>query len=105
MANEVFVVQSLINWDTCESKDCFGVVGVADNYERAKEMLKEEGISFFNAYNERFVSGDPDDDWGAERDLGINNKEDFPNSEYYYMNDTDLDVFCEVNILKMVMNA
>lgn len=103
--NKVFVVQSRINWDTGESETCCAVVGVADNYERAKEMLKEEVEQFFVNYNERLVSGDPDDIWGAERELSTDNEEDFPNKEYYLMDDYDLDVFCEVNILEKVINA
>ena len=52
----VFVVTSSINLSTDDTQNVFAVVGVADNKERAKEMLKEEVMQFFELYNERFVS-------------------------------------------------
>ena len=52
----LFVVTSSINLSTDDTQTVFAVVGVADNKERAKEMLKEEVKQFFESYNERFVS-------------------------------------------------
>lgn len=102
---KVFVVQSRINLSTTDTETCFAVVGVADNKERAKEMLKQEVVAFFNNFNERFCDSEDEEEWGADHELDINNKDDFKDDEYYLMNDYNLEVFCEVNILEKEVNA
>ena len=101
----LFVVTSSINLSTDDTQTVFAVVGVADNKERAKEMLKEEVAHFFVSYNERFVSEDPDEFYGADEPLSVDNKDHFPNAEWYVMNDQDLGVFCEVKIEEKKLNS
>ena len=103
--NTLFVVTSSINLSTEDTETVFAVVGVADNKERAKEMLKEEVSYFFVSYNERFVSEDPDEFYGADEPLSVDNKDHFPNAEWYVMNDQDLGVFCEVKIEEKKLNS
>ena len=103
--NTLFVVTSSINLSVEDTETNFEVVGVADNKEIAKEMLKEEVAHFFVSYNERFVSEDPDEFYGADEPLSIDNKDHFPNTEWFRMIDTDLGVFCEVNIEERELNA
>ena len=103
--NSIFVVTSSINLSVEDSVTVFAVVGVADNKERAKEMLKEEVERFFASYNERFVSEDPEEFYGADEPLSVDNKEHFPNAEWYTMNDPDLGVFCEVKIEEKKLNS
>ena len=103
--NTLFVVTSSINLSTDDTKTVFAVVGVADNKEIAKEMLKEEVAHFFVSYNERFVSEDPDEFYGADEPLSVDNKDHFPNAEWYMMNDPDLGVFCEVKIEEKKLNS
>ena len=103
--NSVFVVTSSINLSVEDSVTVFAVVGIADNKERAKEMLKEEVKQFFVSYNERFVSEDPEEFYGADEPLSVDNKNHFPNEEWYMMNDADLGVFCEVKIEERILNA
>ena len=102
--NTLFVVSSTINLSTEDTETVFKVVGVADNMERAKEILKEEVEYFFISYNERFVSKDPDEFYGADEPLSVDNKEHFPNPVRYKMRDTNLGVFCEVKITERVLN-
>lgn len=101
----LFVVTSSINLSVEDTKTVFSVVGIADNKERAKEMLKEEVGQFFASYNERFVSEDPDELYGSDEPLSVDNKNHFPNAEWYMMNDIDLGVFCEVKIEEKKLNA
>ena len=101
----LFVVTSSINFSVEDTKTVFSVVGIADNKERAKEMLKEEVEQFFASYNERFVSEDPDEFYGADEPLSVDNKNHFPNTEWYEMQDQDLGVFCEVKIEEKKLNA
>ena len=101
----LFVVTSSINLSTDDTKTVFAVVGVADNKERAKELLKEEVAHFFVSYNERFVSEDPDELYGSDEPLSVDNKNHFPNAEWYMMKDPDLGVFCEVKIEEKKLNA
>ena len=101
----IFVVISSINLSTEDTETIFEVVGVADNKEIAKEMLKEEVEQFFTSYNERFVSEDPEDFYGADEPLSIDNKNHFPNNEWYNMQNSDLGVFCEVKIEERKLNA
>lgn len=103
--NLLFVVTSSINFSVEDTKTVFSVVGIADNKERAKEMLKEEVEQFFASYNERFVSEDPDELYGPDEPLSVDNKNHFPNTEWYMMNDIDLGVFCEVKIEEKKLNA
>ena len=103
--NTLFVVTSSINLSTDDTETIFEVVGVADNKERAKELLKEEVKRFFESYNERFVSEDPDEFYGADEPLSVDNKDHFPNAEWYVMNDQDLGVFCEVKIEEKKLNS
>ena len=103
--NTLFVVTSSINLSTDDTETIFEVVGVADNKEIAKEMLKEEVAHFFVSYNERFVSEDPDEFYGADEPLSVDNKDHFPNKECYRMRDTDLGVFCEVKIEEKKLNS
>ena len=103
--NLLFVVTSSINLSVEDTKTVFSVVGIADNKERAKEMLKEEVGQFFASYNERFVSEDPKNFYGADKSLSIDNKSHFPNTEWYKMQDQDLGVFCEVKIEEKILNA
>ena len=103
--NTLFVVTSSINLSTDDTKTVFAVVGVADNKEIAKEMLKEEVAHFFVSYNERFVSEDPDEFYGADESLSVDNKDHFPNKECYRMRDPDLGVFCEVKIEEKILNS
>ena len=103
--NTLFVVTSSINLSTEDAETIFEVVGVADNKEIAKEMLKEEVKQFFELYNERFVSEDPDEFYGADEPLSVDNKDHFPNTEWYVMNDQDLGVFCEVKIEEKKLNS
>ena len=103
--NTLFVVTSSINLSTEDTETIFEVVGVADNKETAKEMLKEEVAHFFVSYNERFVSEDPDEFYGADEPLSVDNKDHFPNKECYRMRDTDLGVFCEVKIEEKKLNS
>lgn len=105
MANEVFVVQSSVNYSCCDSETCFAVVGVADNKERAEEMLKEEVKNFFVGMNERFCYGEDPEYWDLDHELSVDNTDDFKGGDYYHFNDTDLDVFAEVNILTKTINA
>lgn len=100
----IFVVTSTINLSVEDTETGFAVVGVADNMERAKEMLKEEVEYFFVSYNERFVSGDPDEFYGAAEPLSVDNKDHFPNPVRYKMQDPDLGVLCEVKITERVLN-
>ena len=101
----IFVVVSYINLSVEDTETIFEVVGVADNKEIAKEMLKEEVAHFFVSYNERFVSEEPDDFYGADEPLSVDNKDHFPNAEWYVMNDQDLGVFCEVKIEEKKLNS
>ena len=101
----IFVVISSVNFSTEDTETIFEVVGVADNKEIAKEMLKEEVAHFFISYNERFVSEDPNEFYGADEPLSVDNKEHFPNKECYRMRDTDLGVFCEVKIEEKKLNS
>lgn len=103
--NLLFVVTSSINFSVEDTKTVFSVVGIADNKERAKEMLKEEVGQFFASYNERFVSEDPDELYGPDEPLSVDNKNHFPNTEWYEMQDQDLGVFCEVKIEEKKLNA
>ena len=103
--NTLFVVTSSINLSTEDTETIFDVVGVADNKEIAKEMLKEEVAHFFVSYNERFVSEDPDEFYGADEPLSVGNKDHFPNKEWYRMRDPDLGVFCEVKIEEKILNS
>ena len=103
--NTLFVVTSSVNLSTEGTETIFEVVGVADNKEIAKEMLKEEVAHFFVSYNERFVSEDPDEFYGADETLSVDNKDHFPNAEWYRMRDTDLGVFCEVKIEEKILNS
>ena len=103
--NTLFVVTSSINLSVEDTETVFAVVGVADNKERAKEMLKEEVAHFFVSYNERFVNEDPDEFYGADEPLSVDNKNHFPNAEWYMMNDPDLGVFCEVKIEEKKLNS
>ena len=103
--NTLFVVTSSINLSVEDTETIFEVVGVADNKEIAKEMLKEEVAHFFVSYNERFVSEDPDEFYGADEPLSVDNKEHFPNKECYRMKDQDLGVFCEVKIEEKKLNS
>ena len=100
----IFVISSSINLSTEDTETVFAVVGVADNMERAKEILKEEVENFFISYNERFVSKDPDEFYGADEPLSVDNKDHFPNPVWYKMRDTHLGVFCEVKITERVLN-
>ena len=101
----LFVVTSSINLSTEDTETIFEVVGVADNKEIAKEMLKEEVEQFFASYNERFVSEDPDELYGPDEPLSVDNKDHFPNAEWYTMKDPDLGVFCEVKIEEKKLNS
>lgn len=103
--NTLFVVTSSINLSTEDTETIFEVVGVADNKEIAKEMLKEEVAHFFVSYNERFVSEDLDEFYGADESLSVDNKDHFPNNEWYVMKDPDLGVFCEVKIEEKILNS
>ena len=103
--NTLFVVTSSINLSVEDTETVFAVVGVADNKERAKEMLKEEVKQFFESYNERFVSEDPDDLYGSDEPLSVDNKNHFPNAEWYMMKDPSLGVFCEVKIEEKKLNS
>ena len=103
--NTLFVVSSSVNLSTEDTETIFEVVGVADNKEIAKEMLKEEVAHFFVSYNERFVSEDPDELYGSDEPLSVDNKNHFPNAEWYMMKDPDLGVFCEVKIEEKKLNA
>ena len=103
--NTLFVVTSSINLSVEDTQTIFEVVGVADNKEIAKEMLKEEVAHFFVSYNERFVSEDPDEFYGADEPLSVDNKDHFPNKECYRMRDPDLGVFCEVKIEEKILNS
>ena len=103
--NSIFVVASSINLSVEDTETIFEVVGVADNKEIAKEMLKEEVAHFFVSYNERFVSEDPDEFYGADESLSVDNKDHFPNNEWYVMKDPDLGVFCEVKIEEKILNS
>ena len=101
----IFVVISSINLSVEDTETIFDVVGVADNKEIAKEMLKEEVAHFFVSYNEGFVSEDPDEFYGADEPLSVDNKDHFPNKECYRMKDPDLGVFCEVKIEEKILNS
>ena len=101
----IFVVISSINLSVEDTETIFDVVGVADNKEIAKEMLKEQVAHFFVSYNERFVSEDPDEFYGADEPLSVDNKDHFPNADWYRMNDPDLGVFCEVKIEEKKLNS
>ena len=101
----LFVVTSSINLSTDDTQTVFAVVGVADNKERAKEMLKEEVMRFFELYNERFVSEELHEFYGTDEPLSVDNKDHFPNAEWYMMNDPDLGVFCEVKIEEKKLNS
>lgn len=103
--NSLYVVTSSINLSVEDTETVFAVVGVADNKERAKEMFKEEVEKFFTSYNERFVSKDPEDFYGSAEPLSVENKDHFPNTEWYKMQDQDLGVFCEVKIEERKLNA
>ena len=103
--NSLFVVTSSINLSVEDTETVFAVVGVADNKERAKEMLKEEVEQFFASYNERFVSEDLEDFYGADEPLSVDNKDHFPNAEWYMMKDPGLGVFCEVKIEEKKLNS
>ena len=94
----LFVVTSSINLSTDDTETVFAVVGVADNKERAKEMLKEEVMQFFELYNERFVSEELHEFYGTDEPLSVDNKDHFPNAEWYLMKDQGFGVFCEVKI-------
>ena len=101
----VFVVTSSINLSTDDTQNVFAVVGVADNKERAKEMLKEEVMQFFELYNERFVSEELHEFYGTDEPLSVDNKDHFPNAEWYMMKDPRLGVFCEVKIEEKKLNS
>ena len=101
----LFVVTSSVNLSTEDTETIFEVVGVADNKEIAKEMLKEEVAHFFVSYNERFVNEYPDEFYGADEPLSVGNKDHFPNNEWYVMKDPDLGVFCEVKIEEKILNS
>ena len=101
----IFVVISSTNLSVEDTETIFDVVGVADNKEIAKEMLKEEVAHFFVSYNERFVSEDPDEFYGADEPLSVDNKDHFPNADWYRMSDPDLGVFCEVKIEEKKLNS
>lgn len=101
----LFVVTSSINLSVEDTETIFAVVGIADNKERAKEMLKDEVEQFFASYNERFVNEDPEEFYGADEPLSVNNKNHFPNTEFYEMQDQDLGVFCKVTIEERKLNA
>ena len=101
----LFVVTSSINLSTDDTETVFAVVGVADNKERAKEMLKEEVMQFFELYNERFVSEEIHEFYGTDEPLSVDNKDHFPNAEWYTMKDPELGVFCEVKIEEKKLNA
>ena len=103
--NLLFVVTSSINFSVEDTKTVFSVVGIADNKERAKEMLKEEVMRFFELYNERFVSEELHEFYGTDEPLSVDNKDHFPNAEWYMMKDPDLGVFCEVKIEEKKLNA
>ena len=103
--NLLFVVTSSINFSVEDTKTVFSVVGIADNKERAKEMLKEEVGQFFASYNERFVSEELHEFYGTDEPLSVENKDHFPNAEWYMMNDPDLGVFCEVKIEEKKLNS
>lgn len=105
MANEVFVVQSSINLSCFDTETVFEVVGVADNKERAEEMLKEEVKNFFAAMNERFCYDEDLENWDLDHELSVDNTDDFKGGDYYYFNNTDLDVFAKVNILTKTINT
>ena len=100
----LFVVSSSINLSVEDTETVFTVLGVAANMESAKEMLKDEVEHFFISYNERFVSEDPDEFYGAVEPLSVDNKDHFPNPVRYKMRDTHLGVFCEVKITERVLN-
>ena len=101
----LFVVTSSINLSTDDTETVFAVVGVADNKERAKEMLKEEVKQFFESYNERFVSEELHEFYGTDEPLSVDNKDYFPNAEWYMMKDPSLGVFCEVKIEEKKLNS
>ena len=101
----LFVVTSSINLSTDDTETVFAVVGVADNKERAKEMLKEEVMQFFELYNERFVSEEMHEFYGTDEPLSVDNKDHFPNAEWYMMKDSRLGVFCEVKIDEKKLNS
>ena len=101
----LFVVTSSINLSTDDTETVFAVVGVADNKERAKEMLKEEVMQFFELYNERFVSEELHEFYGTDEPLSVDNKDHFPNVEWYMMKGPDLGVFCEVKIEEKKLNS
>ena len=103
--NTLFVVTSSINLSTDDTKTVFAVVGVADNKERAKEMLKEEVKQFFESYNERFVSEELHEFYGTDEPVSVDNKDHVPNAEWYMMKDPDLGVFCEVKIEEKKLNS
>ena len=103
--NLLFVVTSSINLSVEDTKTVFSVVGIADNKERAKEMLKEEVGQFFASYNERFVSEELHEFYGTDEPLSVDNKDHFPNAEWYLMKDPDLGVFCEVKIEEKNLNS
>ena len=101
----LFVVSSSINLSVEDTETVFTVLGVADNMERAKEMLKEEVKQFFESYNERFVSEELHELYGTDEPLSVDNKDHFPNAEWYMMKDLDLGVFCEVKIEEKKLNS
>ncbi len=103
--NTLFVVTSSINLSTEDTETIFEVVGVADNKEIAKEMLKEEVMRFFELYNERFVSEELHEFYGTDEPLSVDNKDHFPNAEWYMMKDPRLGVFCEVKIEEKKLNS
>ena len=103
--NTLFVVTSSINLSTDDTETVFAVVGVADNKERAKELLKEEVKQFFESYNERFVSEELHEFYGTDEPLSVDNKDYFPNAEWYMMKDPSLGVFCEVKIEEKKLNS
>lgn len=105
MNKKVFVIQSSINLSTSDTETCFAVVGVADNIERAKEILKEEVESFFNSFNERFCYDEDESEWAYDHELDIDNEEDFKDDEFYHFYDYELECFAEVKILEMELNA
>ena len=100
-----YVVQSAINLSTTDTDTSFEVVGVADNKMRAKQMVKEEVKEFFSSYNERFVSNDPEENWGVDHPLSVYNEKDFPTDDYYLMNDIYLEVYCEIKIVEKTINT
>ena len=101
----LFVVTSSINLSTDDTETVFAVVGVADNKERAKDILKEEVKQFFELYNERFVSEEIHEFYGTDEPLSVDNKDHFPNAEWYMMKDSRLGVFCEVKIEEKKLNS